>query len=305
MVRAQITFMSETGSSLEPPGSCNIEGALTFKHEPCIPFARTMPSLLGLLPAEISNNIFQHLSQSLQECGVNSVVVNSITNVGIFNKTVMCSRSGGISVQFEPEHLMEEYYGLLYELLTLPRPFLSAGESADTVSLESHFTIKTDYMAVFETALRAASILHIRAPTYELMAAQKANANIITILFKQLGTLLTWLREVRKQTSATTTESTAAHTFIANARLFVVWMCIFEDVISVYTNFHPEQEKYGGQAESVACQLMREILSGGESYGIDSINEDDLRVSRLWNMGNIIGGRWDEKKTLNRIFQNV
>jgi hypothetical protein len=250
---------------------------------------------LDLLPEEMNKSIIVHLSQPLQACELDLELVEIITKVCIFNKIVICCRTAELDIKFDPEQIMEEYYHLTYQLLTHPRPLLSSKNRPTPPRLGN----SPPYRTAFEMASRAASLICLRAPTLELASGRQASTNLLVLLFRQLSNILVALRQVRRQSIATE-ESKSADEFIASARPFLVWMCLLGDVIAVYTNF--DQATVLNQGRSVARELLVEIF-GGDSEAGSIITDDDLRVSREWNIGYIIDGKWDEQKTLKRMLE--
>ncbi|KAI0129785.1 hypothetical protein BJ170DRAFT_288060 [Xylariales sp. AK1849] len=276
---------------------CNLEGAIQFGQELQMPFVRTQPSLLGLLPAEVVETITHQLRVPLQSCHVEPVVIDTITSVCSFNRILLSCRAGEIAVQFEPEHLMEEYYDLMHQLLTLPHTLPLRMDS----SRPRRPPTKAIHLAAFETALRAATLICLRAPTLELLLARVGNENLLTLLYEQLHLVLIWFRQARRQ--APSLESGTTDEFIGKAKPFLVWMCLLGDVIGVYVNFHlAGGEDLNGRG-FIVRQLMIEILDGRTELELNDLQDGDLRVSRLWDLGSIIGGKWDERRSLQRILE--
>lgn len=191
---------------------------------------------------------------------------------------------------------MEEYFHLMHQLLTHPRPLLSAAENYPPLP---RLRVISVYKTPFETALSAATLLCLRAPTLELISGNQANNNLLALLFAQLDTILVMLRQGRCQGVVVTEDFKSADEFIASARPFLIWMCLLWDVIAVYTNF--DQGTLLNRGYSVVRQLLVEILGGDR--GTENITEEDLGVTREWHIGYIINGKWDERKTLKRMLE--
>jgi hypothetical protein len=245
---------------------------------------------------EISEIVFLQLIIPLQACNVDSTLVGTITNVRNFNRALIRCRTRQLDIKFEPENLMEEYYAFAHQLLTYPCALPPGGPGSPLLKPG----IEVDYKPSFETALRAATLLCLRAPTLEIVSRQRANANLLNLLFKELEIILAWLRQER-QRRAEAGVYDPAHEFIVNARPFLIWMCLLGDVISTYTNFHLIQRRGLNRRNSVVCQLMVEILGG--SRDVDDITDADLQLTRLWNIDFMIGGKWDERMSLQRILE--
>jgi hypothetical protein len=186
------------------------------------------PLLPCLLPAKQQKLVLVTYRPLLQACGIDAGVSDTIIAVCIFVQMFRLSREEGIGERFNPENIMEDWYGLQYDLLTSPCPLLSdQGDAYSTTTAAAASSYVVDVAAAaylspssncgssppaaagpvrpcesldgFATAFRVVALMSLRAPTLQWPWGRAAYVTLLARLEEQLRVLLRWLRQQQQQ----------------------------------------------------------------------------------------------------------
>lgn len=168
------------------------------------------PLLPSLLPTKDLMVLLATFRPPMQACGIDAGVSDTIIAACIFIQKLRLSREQGNGERFDPENIMEDWYGLQYDLLTSPDPLLTddcdaAAAAASylspvsTCSSPGAHAAAPEALDAFAAAFRIAVLMSLRAPTLQWPWGRPTYQTLLSLLERQLRVLVLWLRHLQQQ----------------------------------------------------------------------------------------------------------
>ncbi|KAH8676189.1 hypothetical protein BX600DRAFT_454473 [Xylariales sp. PMI_506] len=285
----------------------DIVGAISAATAPCIPFTSYQPGGKFSLPLDEQKETIETVKKHMRSCRLDEHLGSIIAAVAAFNRNLDVMKRSRNSVHFEPDLVMENYYYLMYQLLSEPEPLRDFDQvisptTGDKLALHSqdfptpnslNSTLDSFTDAVM-SAMRILAILYLREPTLDLPCGE---AILLDLLARHTNTILQELR-LGQFDDDLHIDPLLLQEMRAAQRATLIWICIAGDLFSAWKLAGAQDPQGSGAQPSIYRDLLRDVLGPELSSNPDLVTDEDLELCHHLNFQYIKNDYWNERDAL-------
>ncbi|KAK8018385.1 hypothetical protein PG991_007575 [Apiospora marii] len=300
------------GRTINTIRKADMIGAISSATTPCIPFVRLHHELL-VPPMVYDAAMIRVIQQHLQACALDRATVKTISDLALFNRYMDHLKTPGSSVKHDTQTVIEEYYFLQHQLLSLPKPLRNSDEVV-SANVTSNFASSTHelpqsvpvdptadpYSNSIETAARILSLLLIQDPTLDL----PCESVLLHILHQQARTLLEYRRSQHRpsETWADPRLLLPQKSSIHPQTPTLLWICITGHLFSslkapAATEPSNRMQVYG--------ELLISILGPEKAAHPELVSDEELELCRYLSLRHLKGENYGERGDIGRIVRSI
>ncbi|KAK8053154.1 hypothetical protein PG996_012455 [Apiospora saccharicola] len=287
-------------------------GAISSATKPCIPFVRLHHKLL--VPTMVHDpDMIRDIQKHLQACALDRETVKIISDLALFNKYMDYLNIPGNSSKHDTPTIIEEYYFLQHQLLSLPRPLRNFDEAISANTLDnstprahgltpSMLVVPTAdyYTNSIKTAVRILSLLLIYDPTLDL----PCESVLLHILHQQVRAIMEYRRlqhqpaDIWVEPRLLLQQKQAVHPQTPT----LLWICItghYFSSLEAVAATTPSNQTH------VYKELLIDLLGPEKSANPELVSDGELELCRCLSLRHLRGEIYGERGDIGRIVSST
>lgn len=253
------------------------------------------------------------IQQNLQACALDRATVKTISDLALFNKYMDYLKTPDRNSKHDSQTVIEEYYFLQHQLLSLPRPLRNFDEvisayTTNDFALSAHdlpSSIPVDptanhYSTSIETSVRILSLLIIRDPTLDL----PCESVLLHIVHQQARAILEYRRSQHQPvgTWADPGMLRQQKPEVHPQTPTLLWICITGHYFSslkaaAATTSANQMHVYG--------ELLIDILGPEKTAHPELVSDGELELCRCLSLRHLRGENYSERGDIGRIVRSI
>jgi hypothetical protein len=290
---------------------------------PFLPHTRLHDNVSNVLPLAIRKEITQSVETMLAPCGLQPAVIESITGLALFVRTLKTASASRGKLRLDPHGFIDEWYWVESQLLRHPGPLcdpdtpaqslqVNIAEGSPMGELGTAPTIKTLHMPaplnvepapaenILEPVVRLASVLYIEALIPDDPRTLNGYAVLLTLMSKTMGDVMNRLR--RRGAIAGDRRFDDGLFEIATLRPVMIWAALVAYVVA----WLGEREVHWGSVR-YERSVYRDCLLyfiGPEPEDVDLLSDSDLAFCEILDLQGLLRKKLDTRELLQAIIRN-
>ncbi|KAK8880132.1 hypothetical protein PGQ11_001426 [Apiospora arundinis] len=286
-------------------------GAISSATKPCIPFVRLHHELL-VPPLVYDVTMIRAIQKHLQACALDPATVKTISDLALFNRYMDYLTMPGSSSKHDTQTVIEEYYFLKHQLLSLPRP-LTDSDEAIPVNTPNNLSLRArefptfmlqdpnmdPYSSSIDIAVRILALLLIRDPTLDL----PCESAVLDILHQNIQTMLEYRRPQQQQLMDTMVDPRLLlqkESTVPPHTPTLLWICItghyFSSLKAATTTTN--------QTTKIYQKLLIDILGPDKTAHPERVSDGELELCRYLSLRHLRGQGYSERSDIGYIVKS-